>query len=166
MVRNKTAGRAKTSRVSRQEAEGQETWSNFSYVFRKYYLWRYLHFCKMNAKQWMAQAYRSDAVVHTLYFYLHLYEEWQRMKDAAHWDSLWGNCWEAGLKVRVCSVLALCLCVYKYTYIHTYICMKIRTQSHWLSAKNSICRSLVSAVSRKDKPFPVLLKAKLDVKLP
>lgn len=30
----------------------------------------------------------------------------------------------------------LCVCVYKYAYIHTYICMKICTQSHWLSVNN------------------------------
>lgn len=65
-----------------------------------------------------------------------------------------------------CLGLSLCwLCVYKYTYIHTYISMKICTQSHWLSANNTVHRGLVSAVSRKDKSFPLLLEVRLDIKL-
>lgn len=131
-VRNKTVGSLKTWRVSRQTAEGQEKWSNFSQAFRKHFFWRYLHLCETSASDW-----RHKRIVLLLQSTPRV-SIYARMKGVRGWKmGLTETPWEATVERLgwrwICFVLAPCVCVYKYTYIHTYICMKICTQSHWLS---------------------------------
>lgn len=101
---------------------------------------------------------------------------------SAHFEFLFTHVWRVSederwgsLRLHVRQVLKgwaegeyalswLCVSVYKYTYIHTYICMKICTQSHWLSVNNCSQRSTIYCKKKWETLFS-LLKVKLDFKL-